>query len=276
MGTSTDIDVAFVGDDLVLRLAGAAYLARYTGSASPTLGLSHLQFEALLTVAQDSAHASDSRWWRRSHCWECGSSKPADPTSTISAKNTGIESCELSARAPRSFWCRYRQQWAGHSTNRAVTASSPILLNTRSRRMDRHCATRRLRKLAQNIGMRLPQMHPHMLRHTFVTTMLDAGVGLRDVQIAALMPTRARPCATTGRERISTGTRTTFWPPTWPPAHDISTVHYLAEFRVSAGAWTLGGTDEFCVDPSSIPLGTPTAVGLCWGRSSVGRNTWRQ
>ena len=31
----------------------------------------------------------------------------------------------------------------------------------------------------------MPRMHPHMLRHTFVTTMLDAGVSLRDVQIAA-------------------------------------------------------------------------------------------
>jgi integrase/recombinase XerD len=27
--------------------------------------------------------------------------------------------------------------------------------------------------------------HPHMLRHTFVTTSFDAGVDLRDVQIAA-------------------------------------------------------------------------------------------
>jgi integrase len=31
----------------------------------------------------------------------------------------------------------------------------------------------------------MPRMHPHMWRHTFVTTMLDAGVSRRDVQIAA-------------------------------------------------------------------------------------------
>jgi integrase/recombinase XerD len=51
--------------------------------------------------------------------------------------------------------------------------------------MDRHAATRRLRRLATESVVRLPRMHPHMLRHTFVTTMLDAGVDLRDVQIAA-------------------------------------------------------------------------------------------
>ncbi|WP_432991770.1 tyrosine-type recombinase/integrase [Dactylosporangium sp. CA-233914] len=28
-------------------------------------------------------------------------------------------------------------------------------------------------------------MHPHVLRHAFVTTVLDAGVSLRDVRIAA-------------------------------------------------------------------------------------------
>jgi integrase/recombinase XerD len=60
-----------------------------------------------------------------------------------------------------------------------------ILCNTRGARMDRNAATRRLKHLATAAGIRMPRMHPHMLRHTFVTTMLDAGVCLRDVQIAA-------------------------------------------------------------------------------------------
>ena len=61
----------------------------------------------------------------------------------------------------------------------------PILLNSHGTRMDRHAATRRLRRLAEIAGVRIARPHPHMLRHTFVTTMLDAGVDLRDVQIAA-------------------------------------------------------------------------------------------
>jgi integrase/recombinase XerD len=61
----------------------------------------------------------------------------------------------------------------------------PILLSSRGHRMDRRAATRRLRRLAETAGVRIARPHPHMLRHTFVTTMLDAGVDLRDVQIAA-------------------------------------------------------------------------------------------
>ena len=62
---------------------------------------------------------------------------------------------------------------------------APLLLNTGRRRMDRQAATRRLRQLARSANIRTPRVHPHMLRHTYVTTMLDAGVDLRDVQIAA-------------------------------------------------------------------------------------------
>ncbi|MFC3738279.1 tyrosine-type recombinase/integrase [Paractinoplanes deccanensis] len=67
----------------------------------------------------------------------------------------------------------------------AGRGQGPILRNRLGRRMDRHAATRRLRQLSASSGIRMPRMHPHMLRHTFVTTMLDAGVSLRDVRIAA-------------------------------------------------------------------------------------------
>jgi integrase len=75
----------------------------------------------------------------------------------------------------------------GRAIDRAVgeRARGPILLNSRGARMDRHAATRRLRRLADAAGVKTARTHPHMLRHTFVTTMLDAGVDLRDVQIAA-------------------------------------------------------------------------------------------
>jgi site-specific recombinase XerD len=64
-------------------------------------------------------------------------------------------------------------------------AGGAILRNNCGARMDRHAGTRRLKHLAESAGIRMPRMHPHMLRHTFVTTMLDAGVSVRDVQIAA-------------------------------------------------------------------------------------------
>jgi integrase/recombinase XerD len=62
----------------------------------------------------------------------------------------------------------------------------------------------------------IARMHPHMLRHTFVTTMLDAGVDLRDVQIAAR---HADPRTTMRYDRArktSTATPNTSSPPIWP------------------------------------------------------------
>lgn len=99
----------------------------------------------------------------------------------------------------------------------------PILLNTRGARMDRHAATRRLRRLAAQSVVRLPRMHPDMLRHTFVSTMLDAGVDLRDVQIAAR---HTPPCAATEPATASTDTPTSRWGfPVMPgPSHGARTV----------------------------------------------------
>ena len=72
----------------------------------------------------------------------------------------------------------------GRAIDRAAgkRVRGPILINSRGARMDRHAATRR--RLAKAAGVPITRPHPHMLRHTFVTTMLDAGVDTRDVQIA--------------------------------------------------------------------------------------------
>ena len=82
--------------------------------------------------------------------------------------------------------------------------------------MDRHCATRRLHQLAETAVVRLPRLHPHLLRHTYVTTMLDAGVDLRDVHIAAR---HADPRTTMRYDRARKNLDrhpTISSPPTWP------------------------------------------------------------
>jgi site-specific recombinase XerD len=71
--------------------------------------------------------------------------------------------------------------------------------------MDRHAATRRLHRLQAAAGVQIARMHPYMLRHTFVTTMLDAGVDLRDTQIAA----RHADPRTTMRHQCAPGSRST-------------------------------------------------------------------
>jgi site-specific recombinase XerD len=75
----------------------------------------------------------------------------------------------------------------GRAVDRATGSRTrgPVLLNSRGTQMDQLAATRRLRHLAETAGIQTARAHPHVLRYTFVTTMLDAGVDLRDAQIAA-------------------------------------------------------------------------------------------
>ena len=62
--------------------------------------------------------------------------------------------------------------------------SGALLLTRAGNRMNRHAATRTVRRLAKRAGIS-KQISPHSLRHSFITAALDAGVPLRDVQIAA-------------------------------------------------------------------------------------------
>jgi integrase/recombinase XerD len=60
----------------------------------------------------------------------------------------------------------------------------PVFLRRDGHRMDRHCASRIVRRVARRAGIDKP-IGPHTLRHAFITAALDAGVPLRDVQEAA-------------------------------------------------------------------------------------------
>jgi integrase len=153
---------------------------------SPTLGFTHLQFEALLTAARESPNSYDFALVAMLgllglRIFEATGSDIGDLREEhghrvlrVCGKGTKIVLIPLPPAVGRAI-----DRAAGTRTR------GPILLNTRGTRMDRHAATRRLRRLADTAGVRITSTHPHMLRHTFVTTMLDAGVDLRDVQIAA-------------------------------------------------------------------------------------------
>lgn len=59
-----------------------------------------------------------------------------------------------------------------------------LLLRADGQQMDRRSAARVVVRLAKKVGIK-KRLSPHSLRHAYVTACLDAGVPLRDVQIAA-------------------------------------------------------------------------------------------
>jgi integrase/recombinase XerD len=173
--------------DGVLEHSPAEHVRRPSVSAeSPTLGFTHLQFEALLTAARQSPDPCDFALVAMLgllglRIFEATAADIADlgeehghRVLRVCGKGTKVVLVPLPPAV-------------GRAIDRAIgtRVGGAILLNSHGARMDRHAATRRLRRLAATAGIKVARAHPHMLRHTFVTTMLDAGVDLRDVQIAA-------------------------------------------------------------------------------------------
>ena len=66
----------------------------------------------------------------------------------------------------------------------AGRTTGPLILRSDGSRMTRRSADRVVKRLAKNAGI-TKSVHPHLLRHGFVTSSLDAGIPLRDVQIMA-------------------------------------------------------------------------------------------
>jgi integrase/recombinase XerD len=163
--------------DGVLEHSPAEHVRRPTvPPESPTLGFTHLQFEAMLTAARESAYPCDFALVAMLgllglRIFEATGADIGDlgeehghRVLRVCGKGTKVVMVPLPPAVSRAI-------------DRAVgtRTSGPILLNTHGSRMDRHAATRRLRRLAEDAGVRITRPHPHMLRHTFVTTMLDAG-----------------------------------------------------------------------------------------------------
>ncbi|WP_432499086.1 tyrosine-type recombinase/integrase [Kineococcus auxinigenes] len=173
--------------DAVLEHSPADYVRRpNVPPESPTLGLSHLQLEAMLATSRDSANPCDFALVCLLGLLGLRIFEACALDITDLGEEHGHRVLRVVGKGHKIVLVPLAPA-VGRAVDRAISdrVAGPLLLNTRGGRLDRHSATRRLRHLAADARIRLPRMHPHMLRHTYVTTMLDAGVDLRDVQIAA-------------------------------------------------------------------------------------------
>ena len=173
--------------DGVLEHSPAEYVRRPNVPAqSPTLGLSHPQFEAILSAARDSNNRFDFALMCLLGLLGLRIFEATSLDITHLGEEHGHRVLRVVGKGHKIVLVPMPPAVA-RTADRAVGErdAGPLLLNRRGARMDRHAATRRLRQLQRNAGVQIARMHPHMLRHTFVTTMLDAGVDLRDTQIAA-------------------------------------------------------------------------------------------
>ena len=172
--------------DGALEHSAAEYVRRPNVPAeSPTLGLTHLQFEALLTAARTSANRCDFALVTMLGLLGLRIFKATGSNLEDVGEEHGHRVLRVRGKGGKVVLVPLPPA-VGRAIERSIDerTAGPILLTSRGTRMDRHCATRRLRRLAEQAGVKLARMQPHMLRHTFVTAMLDAGVDLRDVPIA--------------------------------------------------------------------------------------------
>jgi len=173
--------------DGLLPASPAEYVRRpHVPAESPTLGLTHLQFEAMLTAARHSTNRNDFALVCMLGLLGLRIFEACGVDIEHLGEEHGQRVLKVRGKGDKVVLVPLPPA-VGRAIDAAIgtRSSGPILRTRNGSRMDRHCATRRLHRLADVAGVRIARMHPHMLRHTYVTTMLDAGVDLRDVQIAA-------------------------------------------------------------------------------------------
>ena len=164
--------------DGILEHSPAEHVRRPAVPAeSPTLGFTHLQFEALLTAARQSPNPYDFALVAMLGLLGLRIFEAAGTDIADLGEEHGHRVLRVCGKGTKVVLVPLPPA-VGRAIDRAIGSRlrGPILLNSRDARMDRHAATRRLHQLAEAAGIQVTRAHPHMLRHTYVTTMQGRGV----------------------------------------------------------------------------------------------------
>jgi integrase/recombinase XerD len=151
--------------DAVLDNSPAEYVRRpRVPNESPVLGLSHLQFEAILAAARESTNQFDFALVAMLGLLGLRISEASGADVDDLGEQHGHRVLLVHGKGGKETLVPLPPA-VGRALEQAIDdrQTGPILLNRRDRRMDRHCATRRVHNLARTAIVRLPRLHPHLL-----------------------------------------------------------------------------------------------------------------
>jgi integrase/recombinase XerD len=133
---------------------------------SLTLGFTHLQFEALLTTARQSANPYDFALVAMLGLLGLRIFEATGADISDLGEEHGHRVLRVRGKGGKVVLVPLPPA-VGRAIDRATDHrdSGPVLLNSHGTRMDRHSATRRLRQLAKTAGVQIARPNPHMLRH---------------------------------------------------------------------------------------------------------------
>jgi site-specific recombinase XerD len=230
--------------DGLLEHSPADHVRRPTVPAeSPTLGLTHLQLEALLTAARHSPNRYDFALVCLLGLLGLRIFEATGLNITDLGEEHGHRVLRILGKGGKTVLTPLPPA-VSRALDHAIgdRAAGPVLLNSRGARMDRHAATRRLRTLATASPMRLP----HCIRTCSATptsppcsTPASTSVTSRSPPAT---PTPAPPCGTTEPATASTATPTTSSPPTWRPEPDHTAARSSHDFADERASLTPSGS----------------------------------